>query len=217
MIELSDADFAAEKALAKAIDNDGIIPAIRDANLTRQSGNYGRRLIKLQEELGEHAEAYLNVTSAGNGKGKSWDDVREEAADILIVAVDVALTPRPDTYETIEIVEKELKQSLKGYTFNQKSQFSRALTSTFADYEALTLKVGALVGELGGKFTQRGMNKTLAFDLVGTAFMLALVPLPDQADWSTADLEDQLRETIFGKLAKWRNNRDTGTAATDAE
>ena len=216
MIELSNADIAAEKALAKAIANVGIIPAIRDANLTRQSGNYGRRLIKLQEELGEHAEADLNVPSAGNGKGKTWDDVREEAADILIVAVDVALTPRPDTYETIEVVEKELVQSLKDYTFNQR-QFSHALTSTYADYEALTLKVGAFVGAIGAKFAERGMSKAAAFELVGTAFMLALVPLPDQSDWTTAALEDQLCETIAEKLAKWRNNRDTGTAATDAE
>ena len=171
MIELSNADIAAEKALAKAIANVGIIPAIRDANLTRQSGNYGRRLIKLQEELGEHAEAYLNVTSAGNGKGKTWDDVREEAADILIVAVDVALTPRPDTYETIEVVEKELVQSLKDYTFNQR-QFSHALTSTYADYEALTLKVGAFVGAIGAKFAERGMSKAAAFELVETALTL---------------------------------------------
>ena len=215
MIEISNDDLAAEKALAKAIANDGIIPSIRDANLTRNADNIVRRLIKLQEELGEHAEAYLNVTSAGNGKGKTWNDVREESADLLIVAVDVALTPIL-SYDTIEGVEKAMRQALKGFTISQRSQFERQLTSTFANYPALTLKVGALVGELGLNYANGGF-RVLANQLVGTAFMLALTPLPDQADWTVADLEDQLREIIAGKLAKWRNNRDTGKAATDAE
>ena len=101
MIEITDQDVAAEKTLAKAVANDGIIQSIRDANLTRNVCNIARRVIKLHEELGEHAEAYLNVTNAGNGKKKCWDDVREEAADLLIVAVDVALTPI-HSYDSIE-------------------------------------------------------------------------------------------------------------------
>lgn len=214
MIEITDQDVAAEKTLAKAVANDGIIQSIRDANLTRNVCNIARRVIKLHEELGEHAEAYLNVTSAGNGKKKSWDDVREEAADLLIVAVDVALTPI-HSYDSIERMEAELVQSLKGYTINQRSQFTRQVTSTFADYEALTLKVGSLVGDLSSK--SLGGGTVAAFNLVGAAFMLALVPLPDQADWTAEKLEDQLVNTISVKLAKWRNNRDTGTAATDAE
>lgn len=47
--------------------------------------------------------------------------------------------------------------------------------------------------------------------------MLALTPLPDQSNWTAELLEEQLVAIIEVKLAKWRNNRDTGTAATDAE
>jgi hypothetical protein len=76
-----------------------VVTAISNANTTRQHGNLIRRLMKIVEEMGEVAEAYLNVTSAGNGKKKTWDDVREELADVVIVAVDCALTPMPDHIE----------------------------------------------------------------------------------------------------------------------
>ena len=113
-----------------------LVKAIYDANPTRHHGNLIRRLMKQMEELGEAAEAYLNVTSAGNGKKKTWADVREEMADQVIVAVDCALTPTPDQVEA-------------GLT-------------------------------------------------------------PEQ-------IEAEMNNVISKKLQKWRNNRDTGKAATDAE
>lgn len=74
----------------------GVVEAIRDANPARHHANLWRRIMKVMEELGEAVEAYLNVTSAANGKKKTWADVREELADAVIVAVDCALTPTPD-------------------------------------------------------------------------------------------------------------------------
>ena len=223
MIEISPADTALSKAFRALLSNPGILPAIMHANMTRSFGNYGRRLIKLQEELGEHAEGYLNVTSLGNGKGKSWDDVREEAADLLIVAADVAMTP----LEEKDAPASKLVKALDTYTFDQLSQFRRPLYPTFENYEALTLKMGVVIGALSQKFSgdtgfhgDYGRNAGLraaAAEVVGCALMLCLTPLPDQADWTAAQLEAQLADTIAVKLAKWRNNRDTGTAATDAE
>ena len=75
---------------------DELTQAIRNANLTRHHTTLNRRIIKLAEELGEVSEAYLNVTSLNNGKGKTWADVREEMADLVIVALDCALTATPD-------------------------------------------------------------------------------------------------------------------------
>jgi NTP pyrophosphatase (non-canonical NTP hydrolase) len=111
-----------------------IIRAITDANPDKHHDNLIRRIMKQMEELGEAAEAYLNVTSAANGKGKTWDDVREELADQVIVAVDCALTPTPD---------------------------------------------------------QVGMTRE--------------------------DIEQEFARVVAVKLAKWKRNRDTGKAATDAE
>src|ERR1700722_12797574 len=69
-----------------------IVDAVEQANPQRSLATLPRRLHKLLEELGEVSEAYLNATSINNGKGKTWADVREEAVDVLIVALDIALT-----------------------------------------------------------------------------------------------------------------------------
>jgi NTP pyrophosphatase (non-canonical NTP hydrolase) len=70
-----------------------LLHAIWAANPARSEATLARRLLKLSEELGEVSEAYLNVTSAANAKNKTWDDVREELCDLLIVTVDCLLTP----------------------------------------------------------------------------------------------------------------------------
>lgn len=54
-----------------------------------------RRVIKVNEESGEVSEAFLSITSDSNGKNKTWEDVREEAVDTAIVALDIALTKFP--------------------------------------------------------------------------------------------------------------------------
>lgn len=224
MIELSNEDIAFGKAFRKVVANEGIIPAIRDANPTRNNGNLGRRVIKLCEELGEHAEAYLNISSAGNGKGKTWDDVREEAADILIVAVDVALTPNDGENPTI--AEGYVTRLVSAHDFRIPDQpFSNPMKPSAAEYEKLTLIVGAAIGKVcvgqlssGGRgLASGGRVRAEAASLISWALMLSLTPLPDQAGWTTELLEEQLVAIIEVKLAKWRNNRDTGTAATDAE
>ena len=88
-----------------------LVAAIREANLTRHHGNLIRRIMKQMEELGEVAEAYLNVTSFGNGKGKTWADVREEMADQVIVAVDCALTATPDQ-EVAGVSQDEIEAAM---------------------------------------------------------------------------------------------------------
>ncbi len=225
MIELSNEDIAFGKAFRNAVANPGIIPAIRDANLTRNNGNLGRRVIKLCEELGEHAEAYLNISSAGNGKGKTWDDVREEAADILIVAVDVALTPNDG--ENPSLPETFVTRMVSQHDFRVPEQpFNNLMKPTAADYEKLTLIVGAVIGKVClGQLSGAGRGlaggggrvRAEAASLISWSLMLALTPLPDQSNWTAELLEEQLVAIIEVKLAKWRNNRDTGTAATDAE
>lgn len=73
-----------------------LLALVAAANPKRTHENITRRLLKATEELGEVSQAYLAVTSKRNRKAKTWDDVREEVADVLIVMVDIALTPLPD-------------------------------------------------------------------------------------------------------------------------
>ena len=123
-----------EKPKTKNLTINDVIRMISDANPTRHYGNLHRRMIKVMEELGEASEAYLNVTSAANGKNLSWIDVREELVDLVVVAVDCALTP-----------------------------------------------------------------------------------MPDQVNEAKEDIEAAFVAEMIRKLAKWKRNRDTGKAATDAE
>lgn len=54
--------------------------------------NYlGRRLLKLSEEKGELSQAFLDYTSNSPSRGKTMDDLVEEAVDTAIVALDIAL------------------------------------------------------------------------------------------------------------------------------
>lgn len=89
-----------------------MIERIRVINPERSWGSIIRRTIKLFEEAGEVAGAYLPVTSVYNGKGKTWGDVLEEAVDTFILAVDIALTPRPTDWTPVDLLQ-EIRFALK--------------------------------------------------------------------------------------------------------
>ncbi|MCL6732676.1 MazG-like family protein [Streptomyces neyagawaensis] len=56
------------------------------------------RLLKLQEEVGEVAEAVIGVTGSNPRKGTThtWDDVRAELCDVIITAMVALRTLAPD-------------------------------------------------------------------------------------------------------------------------
>jgi hypothetical protein len=62
---------------------------------TRGFGNIERKMMKTMEEVGELSEAVMGVTSSTNYKNKTWEDVLEEAVDVAIMGLDVALTIPP--------------------------------------------------------------------------------------------------------------------------
>ena len=68
---------------------------IRDAHPGRQDIDFGRRCLKTMEELGELAEAHLNASSENNYKGKTYADVREELADMVLMVFDMCATRLP--------------------------------------------------------------------------------------------------------------------------
>ncbi len=97
----------------------GILTDIQEIGAAeRSAGNVERRILKATEELGELAEAALSATSASNAKGKSWMDVIDEACDVAIMGIDIAMT-RPPGYESMsdeawrEIVKKIFALKLK--------------------------------------------------------------------------------------------------------
>lgn len=82
---------------------------IFDANLKRSTRTLMRRAGKMGEEYGEFWEAFLNVTSLHNGKNKTWEDVREELVDMVIVSIDLVATRLPtDEGKTEEEMREEI-------------------------------------------------------------------------------------------------------------
>jgi len=85
-----------------------ILETIQLANPGRSITNIERRSLKLGEEVGEVQQAVLAVTSDTNLKQKTWEDVLEECADVIIVATDIALTQFPEA----QLTESQRKQQL---------------------------------------------------------------------------------------------------------
>jgi NTP pyrophosphatase (non-canonical NTP hydrolase) len=96
---------------------DRLIERVLLANPKRKAKNLDRRIMKLGEEYGETVQAFLAITSKNNLKKKSWDDVREELVDCLILNLDILLTEMPDQKNTsvedrIGIIYSELDRKL---------------------------------------------------------------------------------------------------------
>lgn len=106
--------------------SEDFVTDVLKANPTRHKDQLVRRALKVQEESGELAEAVLGVTSTHNYKRKTWADVREEAIDVAIVALDVALTRLPDddfsdgamAAEVAKVIRTKLDKWIK----NQKTR-----------------------------------------------------------------------------------------------
>ena len=106
-----------------------VIRLVQQANKRRNHQNFARRHIKLSEEYGEVSEAYLSVTSPSNAKGKTWDDVREELADCLIVTLDLILTPLPDQENySPEQIEQGMMEMVRTKLAKWETNQSNAIT-----------------------------------------------------------------------------------------
>lgn len=101
-----------------------IIKKIYDAKIQKgkleiKKSRMIRRALKLSEESGEVSEAVLGVTGKEeeNYKNKSYDDVREELVDSIIVAVDFLYSTFPDEKDDLSF---EDVSKLREDIFNKK-------------------------------------------------------------------------------------------------
>lgn len=99
-----------------------IFKSLWNINKKRKSknSNFSRRLLKLTEEVGEVCQAYYSLTSKSNNKNKTWDDVREELVDVILIATDLLMTEMPDEkissekYQYIKTrIENEMLRKMK--------------------------------------------------------------------------------------------------------
>ena len=164
-----------------------IIDLIAEANPNRNYCNLTRRVLKLIEELGEVAEAYLETTSANNRKNKSWADVNEEAADVLIVAIDIALT-----IDTPEALLEFVIPNLHCYT---------------GSLDAVIRQICYATARFDGNFQN---DRPLAVAHIGVAVCYAFSM---NELLHRYDSHDNLLSEVNRKLDKWRSGTSTAEAA----
>lgn len=104
-----------------------VFEKIWNANRKRTMDIFARRLLKLGEEYGEANQAYLSVSSENNSKNKSWEDVREELADCIIVAMDLYCHQMPDETDEsytakVASLHKDIDRKLKKWHKKQKKR-----------------------------------------------------------------------------------------------
>lgn len=189
-------------------DRSMIIQLVAKANPDRNRANLSRRVHKIFEELGEIEEAYLNVTSSTNGKGKTFADVREEACDVLIVAIDVALTPLTDDDDPA-VVQQSLVSKMSAMIDDK-------------DYDVIIWRIARYASNVGRCHKTdiclacaEGWHLVLyAFELVELVFRRVLL---EPSGETVEDATDQIVPEIKRKLAKWIKNRQDKVTVTDAE
>lgn len=165
---------------------------VRDANPDRSLANLDRRSLKLLEEMGELGQAFLNITSPANPKLKTWDDVREEIADCLIVALDIAWTRLPGEVEApvpLTIYENEALLEIEHFRYRSIFWISLHLA-----YFVLNQKRHDLT------------------EVVEATAGMALSALPDQPDVTKEEITAQLLAEVERKLTKWADSRAKTTA-----
>lgn len=116
-----------------------IMTMIYEANKGRRNlQNLHRRITKTGEELGELGEAFLYVTSIENSKNKTWEDVREEAVDIILMGVDIALTPLPgDEEKSPEEIEQDVVNMIVKKLEKWKAQIAAGKDCTLTKLDGL--------------------------------------------------------------------------------
>jgi NTP pyrophosphatase (non-canonical NTP hydrolase) len=184
------------------IDVFTIIDLVATANPGRNPSNLHRRVLKLYEELGEVAEAYLNATSTTNGKKKAWADVREEVADVLIVALDIFLTQDNG-------VEKTRETCLNDF-------FWIPSLASLGVYK-LCFTIGSDCGSFGLNYDLSEAFEHCGSEMVRNAFALASLVFGPSEVGSKQIAEASVVSEVTRKLAKWEKNRRDKVVVTDAE
>lgn len=119
----------------------GIFSKIFEAKLSKNKNKTGmserkllRRTVKLGEESGEVFKAVFGITSEINPKNLSYDDLREELVDTIIVAADMLFTTYPD-----EIQDQSFEELLE----SRSAIFDNKIDKWLKDKKPAVEKKGA--------------------------------------------------------------------------
>jgi NTP pyrophosphatase (non-canonical NTP hydrolase) len=174
------------------------IGMIRLANVGRNKSNINRRFHKFFEEFGELEQAYLSVSSSNNHRAMTASHVREEATDVLIVAVDVALTVIDETQER-HVPDEEMIALVSSPRRTEQR-----------DYDDITMDMVSDMSQYG-KLNRRRPAQAVYFAYGAVTLAYELADLVFDGD------EEGFRHEVIRKLMKWQANRRDGKVVTDAE
>jgi hypothetical protein len=193
-----------------------VIKLIEEVIEDRDFNSIERRISKFYEEFGEVNEAYLNVTSALNVKNKTYDDLREEIADCVIVALDVLLTIIPDKHTYIynvildyEDIHPKKIRNLDGFLDNS-FELIRIYSKTTSDL-ALVKKYFSH-SDISSKTENLDNKRFLAAkqlaNIVPYLFDMAYIRMPDKENLSLAEIAQDFENIVKLKILKWKKQID---------
>jgi NTP pyrophosphatase (non-canonical NTP hydrolase) len=91
----------------------GVLKDIQEIGaVNRSPATVERRVLKATEEVGELAEAVLSATSASNAKGKTWMNIVDEACDVAIMGIDIAMTKPPGQESIDDAVWRDIVKNI---------------------------------------------------------------------------------------------------------
>ncbi|RYF12185.1 MAG: hypothetical protein EOO77_17865 [Oxalobacteraceae bacterium] len=181
---------------------DVLVGMVREVNPYRSPDNLQRRLLKVLEELGESAEAYLSTSSPHNYKNKTWLDYREESVDTLIVLIDVALTEITN-YPPSPLIPAQISIA----TENRFDNATLLMQETFAVAGAVSRAAECLVGN-----NPMGFYGAVSRGIQHAANMcFALIP----EDQNRAVIAQRVTDLFEAKIGKWAAAMDQYRATDD--
>jgi hypothetical protein len=190
--------------------SDQFLEMVRAANPGRKPHNLRRRLEKVLEEIGEIAEAHLNITSGFNGKQKTWADVREEIMDVLILAHDIALTP---TGCIVPLGEADRFISHKPTNFEIYDYFVDNMMETTKYATTAFFSVPKTPDHYFSPDQYAKFHSAMAW-VVGFAYAMVYTVLPGESD-DMVVFEAALEAEMRRKLDKWADKMSRMENPTD--
>lgn len=184
---------------------EGIILSVERVNLSRSLSDLPRRLVKFDEEKGEVANDWLALSSAGNGKQRNSADLLEEMSDLMVVAVDLALTPMGMLEG--EVLRRELvSEAMRAVNVSLMREdmdppIPNAVPNLFGHMSTQQGRLSRYVGPNNG---WRAFHA--ARELLGLTMTLALLPLPEIPKTTTDQRLREIADLVDRKVGKWLAN-----------
>jgi NTP pyrophosphatase (non-canonical NTP hydrolase) len=175
-----------------------------------------RRLMKNQEELGEVAEAFLNLTDGINSKGKTPEDLFEEVADVFLVTTSAlqqfsAHLAVSDATAALQLTRNAKCQLDAVAHIQDADSFINVFAAlSKAQGAAFELTVKGLVAQGNGNLDDE--LAVLLLEMHRFSSLLLVTDYPGMPYRTLAELKGGVLGEIDRKIQKWIRVRGAGLA-----